>query len=94
MVRQVEPAQPDVIYVPAYNPVEVYGPWPYPYYPPYYWPPYSYYYPGYYPGAAFAAGVFWVGVWFVLGIIWFALVGQNRLVMAPEEAFAVDASRR
>jgi ethanolamine permease len=42
----------------------------------------------------FAAGVFWVGVWFVLGIIWFALVGQNRLVMAPEEAFAVDASRR
>jgi ethanolamine permease len=42
----------------------------------------------------FATGVFWVGVWFVLGVIWFALVGQNRLVMAPEEAFAVDASRR
>jgi ethanolamine permease len=42
----------------------------------------------------FAAGVFWVGVWFVLGIIWFALVGQNRLVKAPEEAFAIEASRR
>ena len=42
----------------------------------------------------FATGIFWVVVWFVLGIIWFALVGQNRLVMAPEEAFAVKASRR
>lgn len=42
----------------------------------------------------FAAGIFWVGVWFVLGIIWFALVGQNRLVKAPEEAFAIEASRR
>lgn len=54
----IEPAQPDVIYVPAYDPNYVYGTWPYPYYPPYYWAPYSYYYPGYYPGA-FAAGVFW-----------------------------------
>jgi ethanolamine permease len=41
----------------------------------------------------FAAGIFWVVVWFVLGIIWFALIGRNRLVMAPEEAFAVKASR-
>ena len=40
----------------------------------------------------FATGVFWVGVWFTLGIIWFALVGQNRLVLAPEEAFAIGAS--
>ncbi|HEY4892055.1 MAG TPA: amino acid ABC transporter permease, partial [Reyranella sp.] len=40
----------------------------------------------------FARGVIWVGVWFTLGIIWFALVGQNRLVLAPEEAFAIGAS--
>jgi ethanolamine permease len=40
----------------------------------------------------FATGVTWVGVWFTLGIIWFALVGQNRLVLAPEEAFAIGAS--
>ncbi|HZX82625.1 MAG TPA: amino acid permease [Reyranella sp.] len=39
----------------------------------------------------FAAGVLWVGVWFVLGVIWFALVGQNRLVLAPEEAFAMES---
>ena len=42
----------------------------------------------------FAAGVFWVGVWFVLGVIWFALVGQNRLVLAPEEAFAMESGAR
>ena len=30
----------------------------------------------------------------LLGIIWFARVGQNRLVLAPEEAFAVEVSRR
>ncbi|MBB2175221.1 DUF3300 domain-containing protein [Gluconacetobacter johannae] len=30
----VEPAQPDVVYVPTYSPSTVYGPWPYPTYPP------------------------------------------------------------
>jgi len=35
----IEPAQPNVIYVPAYNPVVVYGTWAYPAYPPYYLPP-------------------------------------------------------
>ena len=40
----------------------------------------------------FATGITWVGVWFTLGIIWFALVGQNRLVLAPEEAFAIGSS--
>jgi hypothetical protein len=44
----IEPADPQVVYVPAYNPTIVYGAWPYPAYPPYY------YYPPYYaPGAAF-----------------------------------------
>jgi hypothetical protein len=38
----IEPADPEVIYVPAYNPTVVYGPWWYPAYPPYY-----YYPPGY-----------------------------------------------
>jgi hypothetical protein len=62
----IEPAQPDVVYVPTYNPVVVYGAWPYPAYPP---PPV--YYPGYYPGAAaavgFAAGV---GLGFAWGYAW------------------------
>ncbi|MCI4428215.1 MAG: DUF3300 domain-containing protein [Burkholderiales bacterium] len=62
----IEPADPQVIYVPQYNPstVVVYGsPYPYGYYP----TPYpSYYYP-YAPGAALAAGVIW-GV--AIGAIW------------------------
>ncbi|MGH7981844.1 MAG: DUF3300 domain-containing protein, partial [Candidatus Udaeobacter sp.] len=57
----IEQAQPDVIYVPSYDPEVVYGPPPpaYPYYP--------YTYPGYYPGmglawgAGLALGAAWVG---------------------------------
>jgi hypothetical protein len=41
----IEPAQPDVVYVPTYNPAVVYGTWWAPMYPPYYWPPPPYYYP-------------------------------------------------
>jgi len=47
-VIKIELANPQVVYVPTYDPVVVYGPWPYPAYPPYY-----YYPPGYVPGAMF-----------------------------------------
>jgi uncharacterized membrane protein YgcG len=60
-IVKIEPANPEVIYVPAYDPVVVYGGWGYPYYPPYYWPPY----PAYYPGAAFVSGFAW-GVGFAV----------------------------
>jgi hypothetical protein len=42
----IEPAQPQTIYVPAYNPTVVYGAWPYPAYPPYYYPGVAMWYPG------------------------------------------------
>ncbi|WP_233867500.1 DUF3300 domain-containing protein [Paraburkholderia adhaesiva] len=58
-IVRIEPANPQVIYVPAYDPAVVYGAWGYPAYPPYYWPPYPAYYPGYYPGAALATGFAW-----------------------------------
>jgi len=54
-IIKIEPANPEVVYVPTYNPTVVYGAWPYPAYPPYY-----YYPPGYAAGAAlvgFTAGV-------------------------------------
>ena len=52
----IEPAQPDVVYVPVYDPNYVYGTWPYPAYPPYYW------------GGALAAGLaFTAGVAIVAG---------------------------
>ena len=58
-VIKIEPAQPEVVYVPTYNPTVVYGAWAYPAYPPYYWPPPV----GYYPGAALASGIaFGIGV--------------------------------
>ena len=41
-IISIEPASPQVVYVPTYNPTVVYGGWPYPAYP-----PYSYYPPGY-----------------------------------------------
>jgi hypothetical protein len=51
----IEPADPQVVYVPTYNPTVVYGAWAYPAYPPYY-----YYPPGYVMGASmisFGAGM-------------------------------------
>ena len=58
----IEPASPQVIYVPSYSPTYVYGPPVYPY-PPIYYPPYT-------PGAAFVGfsvgimiGAAWGGAW-------------------------------
>lgn len=48
----VEPAVPDTIYVPYYEPAVVYGDWPYPDYPPYYFGV-----PSYIPGAVVASGI-------------------------------------
>ncbi|KGQ19309.1 putative exported protein [Lysobacter dokdonensis DS-58] len=51
----IESADPQTVYVPAYNPTTVYGTWSYPSYPPPYYPPPSYYY----PGSALARGLAW-----------------------------------
>jgi Protein of unknown function (DUF3300) len=60
-VIRIEPANPQVIYVPAYNPTVVYGAWPYPAYPPYY------YYP---PGYVAARSAFWFASGVALGSAW------------------------
>src|SRR5215813_6097333 len=60
-IIKIEPANPQVVYVPTYNPTVVYGAWPYPAYPPYPWYP-----PGY--AAATAALSFTAGV--ALGAAW------------------------
>lgn len=60
----VEQANPEVIYVPSYNPVVVYGPPVYAY-PPIYYPPVGYYAAGMAIswGVGFAMGAFWGGGW-------------------------------
>jgi hypothetical protein len=59
----IEQANPQVMYVPSYEPQVVYGGWPYPSYPPYSWPaPVGYGYPGY----AFGSGLAW-GAGFAVG---------------------------
>jgi hypothetical protein len=57
----IEPSNPQIVYVPTYNPTVVYGHWWYPAYPPYY-----YYPPGYVAGAA----LFSFGVGVAVGAAW------------------------
>src|SRR2546423_145644 len=51
----IEPAAPQVVYVPYYDPRVAYGPWWWPAYPPVYWAPW----PGYYAYPGYAAGFAW-----------------------------------
>lgn len=62
----IQPAQPNVVYVPTYNPATVYGTWPYPSYPPYYAPPP----PGYYFGTALATGMAFAAGAAIVGGLW------------------------
>ena len=62
----IEPAQPQVVYVPAYNPTYVYGPWWWPAYPPYYYP----YPPGYWWSRPIATGLAWGAAIGVTNALW------------------------
>ena len=57
----IEPATPETVYVPVYQPEVVYGDWWYPDYPPYYWG---------YPGASFVNGVYWAAGIAIAAGIW------------------------
>lgn len=58
----IQPANPQYVYVPVYQPTVVYGSWWYPAYPPYYW--------NYYPGASFVNGLFWGTGFAIANNIW------------------------
>ena len=59
-IIKIESPNPQVVYVPSYNPTVVYGAWPYPAYP-----PYSYYPPGY-----VASSMMWFGAGVAMGAAW------------------------
>jgi hypothetical protein len=54
----IEPTDPNMVYVPYYDPAVVYGAWPYADYPPYYWG-----YPGYIAGGLIATGLAFGAGW-------------------------------
>ena len=73
----VEPTRPEVIYVPYYDPLVVYGPWWWPAYPPVYWAPW----PGYFVGPGFGVGFVWgVGVTVGAGFFFGAFDWPHRHV--------------
>jgi ethanolamine permease len=37
----------------------------------------------------YVVGVLWVAAWFAVGIVYFALVGRHKLILSPEEEFAL-----
>jgi ethanolamine permease len=39
---------------------------------------------------AYREAILWVVGWFAVGILYFALVGRNRLILSPEEEFAME----
>jgi hypothetical protein len=82
----IEQANPQILYVPSYDPVVVYGPpvYPYPYYP---------YYPGYYAaglaisfGIGMAMGAWWGGGW---GCGW----GNNNININNNNNFIRNSNR-
>lgn len=79
----IEPAQPTLVYVPVYNPMVVYGAWPYPMYPPYYFPP-AYYVP---------ANVLAAGIFFGVGVAIFSGLWGWAVPLWHERHFRVDHNR-
>src|SRR6516225_8952090 len=57
-IIMIEPTDPNMLYVPYWDPAVVYGEWPYAEYPPYYWG-----YPGYIAGGLIAAGLAFGAGW-------------------------------
>jgi ethanolamine permease len=40
--------------------------------------------------SSYQQGIYWVLAWFAAGIVYFALVGRHKLILSPEEEFAMS----
>src|SRR5215469_7689954 len=85
-VIAIAPTDPDTVYVPYYDPAVVYGSWPYPDYPPYYWPPppyigYGLLAAGLAFGTGWALGNWWSGGYWGGNINWSG--GGNNINITP-----------
>ena len=90
----IEPTEPNTIYVPYYDPAVVYGTWPYPAYPPYYFPA-----PGYIPGTALAGGLAFgagiaLGAWAANGGFWGGGVNWGGNDININRPVNIDNSKR
>jgi hypothetical protein len=82
----IEPTAPETVYVPYYDPAVVFGTWPYPAYPPYYFD-----YPSYIPSAVIATGIafgagYILGRWASGGYYWGGGInwgGNNVIINRP-----------
>ncbi|TIN32888.1 MAG: amino acid permease, partial [Mesorhizobium sp.] len=44
--------------------------------------------------ANFTKGVVWVALWFAIAIVYFGLVGRHKLILSPEEEFALEHAQK
>ena len=44
--------------------------------------------------STYRVGVIGVAIWFTVGIIYFAAVGRHKLILSPEEEFALEAREK
>jgi ethanolamine permease len=43
---------------------------------------------------AYSTGVYYVAAWFAIGIVYFALIGRHKLILSPEEEFALTKGEK
>ena len=91
----IEPAQPSVVFVPAFNPTVVYGPWPWVAYPPFFFPPP----PGFWWSRPIATGIAWgvgIGISNALwgGVRWGGGWGHNSVNINVNNFNNINVNRR
>jgi ethanolamine permease len=42
----------------------------------------------------YRVGVLWVALWFAIGVSYFAVAGRHRLILSPEEEFAINLAEK